>query len=427
MLRPVIGAFVFFFYICLLNNIQTINGTAMTFLSLCGTLLYSLCCFRGHVSQKLFVGILPIVITVVSDFAVFSISVVLSVFRPDSAWVQSFERFIMTFIYCLISSLLYGVMIVLCRKSRRFQDYPGWALAVMLLLSGIGILAVNDLISIASALMLSDSGNRHLYFYIIFIGDVFLVLFGCFLLFLMKWIKLSYQKQELQLQMQYMALKDEYYESLRLAIEQLHFFRHDFSKHMNLLEILLETKEYQKASAYLKELNNSYDRKLNIIHYTEDEIVNYMISNKKQAAEEQHIKVRISAAQAEFSALSSQELCCVFDNLFDNAIHANRKVEAEEERFIELFLFEKGGCLSIIMKNRYDGSFAFLESQISKKTGFNETHGYGLQILEGIVTQAHGEISTRIDIEDRIFTMELTIPIQNQEGGAFDEGCNCGR
>ena len=196
---------------------------------------------------------------------------------------------------------------------------------------------------------------------------------------------------------------------------------------MNLLEILLETKEYQKASAYLKELNNSYDRKLNIIHYTEDEIVNYMISNKKQAAEEQHIKVRISAAQAEFSALSSQELCCVFDNLFDNAIHANRKVEAEGERFIELFLFEKGGCLSIIMKNRYDGSFAFLESQISKKTGFNETHGYGLQILEGIVTQAHGEISTRIDIEDRIFTMELTIPIQNQEGGAFDEGCNCGR
>ena len=134
MLRPVIGAFVFFFYICLLNNIQTINGTAMTFLSLCGTLLYSLCCFRGHVSQKLFAGILPIVITVVSDFAVFSISVVLSVFRPDSAWVQSFERFIMTFIYCLISSLLYGVMIVLCRKSRRFQDYPGWALAVMLLL-----------------------------------------------------------------------------------------------------------------------------------------------------------------------------------------------------------------------------------------------------------------------------------------------------
>ena len=43
--------------------------------------------------------------------------------------------------------------------------------------------------------------------------------------------------------------------------------------------------------------------KLNIIHYTEDEIVNYMISNKKQAAEEQHIKVRISAAQAEFSLL----------------------------------------------------------------------------------------------------------------------------
>lgn len=412
-LRPMIGALAFFLYICLLNNIQAINGTAMTFLSLCGTLLYSLCCFSGHVSRKLFAGVLPIVITIISDFATFSISVVLSVFRPERAWVQSFERFIMTFLFCAICSLLYAVIIFICRKSQRLQNYPGTAPLFMLFLLGAGILAINYLINIVSALMTSNSGSLHLYFYIIFIGYVFLVLFVSFILFLMKWIKLSCQKQELQLQMQYMTLKDEYYESLRLAIEQLHFFQHDFSKHMNLLDILLADKEYQKASDYLKELNDSYHRDLKIIHYTNDEILNYIISNKKQAAEKAHIEVRISVTKADLLVLSSQKLCCVFDNLFDNAIHANMEIENESERFIDLFLFEKSGCVSIIMKNRYEGSAAFLESRMNEKKEGNEMHGYGLRILEQIVTQAHGEISTKVDINDHIFTIELTIPVHN--------------
>ena len=162
-----LGAFVFFFYICLLNNIQAINGTAMTFLSLCGMLLYSLCCFRGHFSRKLFAGILPLVVTIISDFATFSISVVLHVFRPESAWVQSFERFVMTFIFCIICSFLYMVIIFACRKNRQFQNYPNMALIFMLLLLGAGILAVNYLINIVSVLMMSNSGSMDIYFYII--------------------------------------------------------------------------------------------------------------------------------------------------------------------------------------------------------------------------------------------------------------------
>ena len=418
-LRPMLGAFVFFFYICLLNNIQAINGTAMTFLSLCGTLLYSLYCFSDYFSRKLFAGILPLVVTIISDFATFSISVVLHVFRPESAWVQSFERFLMTFIFCIISSFLYMVIIFACRKNRQFQNYPNTALIFMLFLLGAGILAVNYLINIVSVLMMSNSGSMDIYSYIIFIGYVFLALFVSVILFLMKWTKSSYQKQELQLQMQYMELKDEYYESLRLAIEQFQFFRHDFSKHMNLLDILLEKGKYQKASAYLKELNDSYHRELKIIHYTDDEILNYIISNKRQTAKEKHIDVRVSVTKADISVLSSQELCCVLDNLFDNAIHANMKVEVEEERFIELFLFEKESSISIIMKNRYDGSLAPFESESSMKKGVQEMHGYGLRIIEQFVTQAHGDISTKFDINNHIFIMELTIPY-NWGGGIFD-------
>lgn len=258
--------------------------------------------------------------------------------------------------------------------------------------------------------MMSNSGSMDIYFYIIFIGCVFLALFVSVILFLIKWTKSSNQKQELRLQMQYMELKDEYYESLRFAIEQLQFFRHDISKHMNLLDILLEEENYQKASAYLKELNGGYHRELKIIHYTDDEILNYIISNKKQAAEEKHIEVRVSVTKADISVLSSRELCCVFDNLFDNAIHANMEIEVEEERFIELFLFEKESCISIVMKNRYDGSLASFESENSRKKGFHEVHGYGLRIIKQIVTQAHGDISTRLDINNHIFIMELTIP-----------------
>lgn len=409
-LRPMMGAFAFFFYICLLNNIPAINGIAMTFLSLCGTLLYSLCCFSGHFSRKLFAGILPSVVTIISDFATLSVSMVLRVFQPESAWVQSFERFLMTLIFCIISSFLYMVIIFVCRKNRQFQNYHSMALSFMLLLLGTGILAVNYFINIVSALMTTNSGSKDIYFYIIFIGYAFLALFVGLILFLIKWTKSSYQKQELRLQMQYMELKDEYYENLRFAIEQLQFFQHDISKHMNLLDILLEEEKYQKASAYLKELNGGYHKELKIIHYTDDEILNYIISNKKQAAEEKHIEVRVSVTKADISVLSSQELCCVFDNLFDNAIHANMKVEAEEERFIELFLFEKESCISIVMKNRYDGSPAPFESESSKKKGVYEVHGYGLRILEQIVTQAHGDISTRLDINNHIFIMELTIP-----------------
>ncbi|MDO5548429.1 MAG: GHKL domain-containing protein [Eubacteriales bacterium] len=402
--RPIIGAILLFLYISLLNNISMISGTAMTFLSLCGSLFYSILCFHSSTSKKIFTGILPTIVIITSDFLTLAVSLALNLFDPSRAWEPTFERFLMSLIYIVIASALYLMLFKIYDRMNRLSNYPVKMIAYVTVLFCLGIFAINTLISLASAFFDISSAGIHINIYIVFIGLVFLLMFISAIFLVMNWAKLLQQKHSMELQSQYQYMKDEYYENVHQELEKLDFYRHDFLKHTNVLEILLKSGKNTKALEYLGELHSSY-QSLNVSNYTNNDILNAIISNKKAIAENNGIAVRITAEKVEEFPCSSQNICSLFDNLFDNAIEANQKVESS--RFIDLFLFHAGEDICIIMKNLYDGK-PIPHNKTSKSD--TQSHGLGLKIVKNIVSQAGGSFEQNNDAEDKIVTITILLP-----------------
>lgn len=407
--RSFAGAILLFVYITLLNNVSIINGTAMTFCFLGGTVLYSVSCFHGNATKKVLIGILPPAIAIVSDFVTFSISLATALFDPIKIWMPTFERFLMTFIYLLAASALYIISCHLYQKIRLLSSYPTKIMIYIIILFVFGIFAVTLLFPIASSLMAQHLAVSHLALYLVFIGLIFLLMFFSVILLLMRWAQLLQQKHDAELQTQYQHLKDEYYENMHQSLENLACFQHDFLKHTNVLKILLESEKISDAVNYLADLHDSYQNGLNVSNYTNNSVLNAIISNKRAIAEHNNITVRITAEKIDKFPFSLQDICSLFDNLFDNAIEANLKVETS--RFIDLFLLQTKEDICIIMKNNYDGK-ATLNTKTTKSNPV--IHGLGLKIVKNIVSQANGSFDQNYDQEDNMVTITIHLPkVQN--------------
>lgn len=410
--RPAIGAICLFLYISVLNNLHGIDGKTMTMMSYFGTLSYALAAFKKNFAQKVFVGLLPIVVVICSDFLTFALSILLDVFNPTRAWEPTYERFCMNFIYIGITILFYVVVNQFYQCFQQFLDRSVLFTISFVIVGVLGILTINFLIEIGTELTMLDGNTGWLEIYIIFIGCAFLIIYSSCIFFFKKWNIVQIKNQEMNMQNQYRMLKEEYYGNIQGSLEKLEDFRHDIMKHFQVLSILLVS-DQEKAQEYLNNLHSQYSRNLAISNYTNDDVLNAILSNKKSIADKNGIMVRITAEKVGSLPLSSYDICSLFDNLLDNAIEACLKVEEEAERFIDVFIAFFEGQMLITIKNSYRELLQ--KDQLfmtTKKDKLN--HGIGVKIINSIVTNAGGQCIMKHDEKTAIFTVIISIPINDQ-------------
>ena len=183
-------------------------------------------------------------------------------------------------------------------------------------------------------------------------------------------------------------------------------YKHDFHHHLQVLKSYLTSGEYDRAAAYIDELDEklqNVDTMLKTGNVSLDAILSAKMSQAKQLG----IAVSVKANVPDSLTLSDVELSIIVGNLLDNAVEACRG--AESEPFIRLYLSMKGSMLYFYMLNSAGEKREKVGSLFSsRKSG---VHGFGLRRAESIIEEHGGWV--KYNSENGAFTSEFLVPAIN--------------
>lgn len=183
---------------------------------------------------------------------------------------------------------------------------------------------------------------------------LFIQLFACFSLFSALYAcrrlteDVSNRTKILLLERETAAQRD-YLEEARTRDEQTRSFRHDINHHLLVLDGLLERGEAEKAKAYLRKLK-AVSETLSFPCKTGNTVVDTVLGSKLSVARQSGIEVECTVRIPSGCAVDELDLCVLFSNAVDNAIHACSELESTL-RYIRISGKQKGDFLMIEMEN----------------------------------------------------------------------------
>lgn len=200
----------------------------------------------------------------------------------------------------------------------------------------------------------------------------------------------------------------EYYNSVNEKMQEIRKIRHDFNNQLQTVYNMIVTEEEgtQVALQLLEQLREQI-KEAAPVYYCSNLIVNVILAEKVQEATEHGISMEVSVEFPENTAIEKVDLCSVFSNLLDNAIHAASLAKGERTITVNTW-FQAGYC---VIKVTNPFSLASSTLQPKADTG-DELHGYGLYILDAIAKKYHGEFRTYI--HDLVFTANIKLKVTSE-------------
>lgn len=190
---------------------------------------------------------------------------------------------------------------------------------------------------------------------------------------------------------------------VRSIHSEMRGFKHDFHHHLQTLKGYLSTGEYDRAAAYIEELDEKLqgvDTLLKTGNVSLDAILSAKIAQAKDAG----VYVTVKANVPDDLTISDVELSIIIGNLLDNAIEACRTADAE--RFIRVYISMKGKMLYFSMLNTAGKKKRKVGTLFSShKSGI---HGFGLRRAESIIAEHGGWC--KYNSEDGAFSSEFLVP-----------------
>ena len=210
---------------------------------------------------------------------------------------------------------------------------------------------------------------------------------GIFLINILIYLMYMKLKREMAKKMEYELLKQRYdiqeknIKDIKQLYSHLQKVKHDVKHHINLLKILLEKREIDKAITYLLKYSDfEYSIQQDAI-FCANTIINYIINAKTQEMKKKNIQFYCDICES-IKGVSDVDLNIVLGNLLDNAIEACEKVDGIRE--IALSIYRRASYLIIVVKNAYTGELSGLYSLKTTKRNPKD-HGIGLQSIKAIL------------------------------------------
>lgn len=199
-------------------------------------------------------------------------------------------------------------------------------------------------------------------------------------------IKTTKQEHEMELLQQQIALQAENYGSLKENYSVQRKATHEFKRHIQTLNDLLENEEIDAARKYVNQLQKN--RTLKIFNITANHpVIDVILNQKYQVAQENGINMQVQVNDLSSLSINSDELVVLLSNLLDNAIEACQKIASQREIHCSIILDDE---LYISIRNTAT-PMEIVNGEIStSKTSVIE-HGYGLPAVKYILEQFNAE------------------------------------
>lgn len=210
------------------------------------------------------------------------------------------------------------------------------------------------------------------------------------------------KKQSLYIQS--LSMNENYYRMVEKNNENQALILHDFKHHIHTITAMARSEKNDDILNYLSVLEPEYTM-TNTIQFTNNNIINIILSEKQAVAKAKGIPFRLDIAPCNLSFLDIVASCSLFSNLLDNAIEAAE--QCTENSYIDLKLaqFNKHYVLLQI-----ENPFVFVASTsqgLLTTKNDSSVHGYGLKQIRSIV-ESQGGIFT-YEHKNNIFSVTVML------------------
>lgn len=174
-----------------------------------------------------------------------------------------------------------------------------------------------------------------------------------------------------------------YYSNIQQNIEQTMKYKHDFNNMISTVYTLISSDNIDESIRFLDEMKEK-NSNASIPIFCKNPVINSIIYDKKILSENMNIDFNINLDIPKELNIELTDICSIFTNLIDNAFNS---ACASKNKTVELKVWCELGYLFVRTTNYPDMPSEIL---ISKKHSPEDTHGYGLHILNDISEKYDG-------------------------------------
>lgn len=175
-----------------------------------------------------------------------------------------------------------------------------------------------------------------------------------------------------------------YYNQIRDHIVSVRKIRHDMKNQLQTMLLLMENGQVEEAREHVCEVARLLDE-TSYQRYTGNTVADAVISAKQAECVNDHIVFSVEGNLPEDLQISGIDICSVFSNVLDNAIHACRNLQKGERREIDLKVEYRHPVVRIKCRNT-----AVSKIKAKNAQNLSAEHGWGLEILQEIVERYQG-------------------------------------
>lgn len=206
-------------------------------------------------------------------------------------------------------------------------------------------------------------------------------------------------------------MEKRHYDLLQQRSDRYASFVHDMKHHLRALDQMAGTGDVESLRSYVAGLQQEL-RRLNggegVRIFTEDRILNVILSEKARLAADEEIKFTADLT-AGLDFLDPMEACALMGNLLDNALEGAETTPSGREKFVRLQIrpFNQGFVL-IRVENSFSG---FLREKNGRLLSTKDPgqRGYGMQSITQIAEKTGG--SMEYESKDGIFTVTVLLNV----------------
>lgn len=197
------------------------------------------------------------------------------------------------------------------------------------------------------------------------------------------------------------------YRSLEEKIELQRCISHDYKNHLTYIQALLERKDYDSISDYLKKINGEVEHNLDMID-TNNPIINTIINTKYYEAKNSGAVIVCKINNLDKVKIEETDIILLLSNLLNNAIEAIEK--CVKEKILRFKIVLENGNLIISVQNSYEGILKKNgEIYITTKKRDKELHGIGMKNIIRITNKYQGMY--KFEALEKEFHAVVIIPI----------------
>ncbi|MDE7332112.1 MAG: GHKL domain-containing protein [Lachnospiraceae bacterium] len=197
----------------------------------------------------------------------------------------------------------------------------------------------------------------------------------------------------------------ENYQAVSALYESNAKLYHDLNNHLDILYQMLAAKRLDEAKEYISQISEPMKEMVKK-RYTGNDIIDVILSSKKQKAEQLGIKTEIDAEFPVNTGIQPNDICTVLGNLMDNAIEGSK--DTDNARI----------CLKIHRVHQFIliqiSNTTSKQPKIEKETGRWITdkadrtrHGWGMESVKSTLKKYNGTMQFQFQEEELRITVLL--------------------